>query len=134
MQEAQAALETARAETAAQAGAHKAELEALQARLEAKEGELGIALRSQAMTQSDLMHLRQRFETLQTEKNKVDALLTQVTSRLSIASKYLHLLDASARQEQFPSRSDTGPDRPTLLETPLDPRPKKRGKKRGKKP
>lgn len=64
--------------------------------LERKELDLGVALRSQAALQADLQAMRQKYETLITDKTEQDRLLLNVTSRLSAASDYLYMLQADS--------------------------------------
>ncbi|SOC06902.1 FkbM family methyltransferase [Rhodobacter maris] len=111
LREALTAMET-RAKTAesilSQRATRMEDAEAAQKRmaekLEQKDLDLGVAMRSQAAAQSDLLDLRGRFEALQTEKQTLDALLRRVTSRLSAASDHLHML-AAMPTEPTPSDS-----------------------------
>ncbi|MFD2175534.1 FkbM family methyltransferase [Rhodobacter lacus] len=86
------AAENALRQSAARLEAAETEAARVADRLEQKDLDLGVAMRSQAAAQSDLLDLRHRFEALQAEKQMLDALLTQVTSRLNAASQHLHML------------------------------------------
>jgi hypothetical protein len=107
--------------------AQKAETEALESQLQSrtkalksKDSDLGVALRSQAVMQADLLSLRQKYEVLRSEKAEQEALLVQVTSRLSAAANYLHVLKApeTAAAAQLAAPDDT----PTPAKTARKPR------------
>ncbi|MBU2963486.1 hypothetical protein KO516_22185 [Citreicella sp. C3M06] len=101
-------------------------LKDIKARLERKETDLGVALRSQAAAQADLLELRGRFETLRQEKDALDGLLIQVTTRLSAASDYLHMLNGPQNTPRRLADQDT-PAKPAVPKAPKKRRKPRRG-------
>ncbi|WP_299421870.1 hypothetical protein [uncultured Shimia sp.] len=79
------------------------EIEALQTKLDQKELEHGVLLRSQAALHSDFTKLQEKYEALYLDKKNQDTLLMTVTARLTAASGYLHQLNGSGESEVPPA-------------------------------
>ncbi len=80
------------------------------------ERDLKMAIRTHAATQSDLRDLQSQYATLRAAKEERDALLTQVTKRLSDASEHLHRLTAS-QDANAELRAEVDPQTPPHAET-----------------
>jgi FkbM family methyltransferase len=69
----------------------KEELSKARDEAESQRADLGIALRLQALRESDLTELQKRFAEVQEVKNQQQELLGKLHQRLSVAAKYLSL-------------------------------------------
>src|SRR5690606_20453661 len=73
-----------------------AELQKADAERQRARADLAVALRSQAVAQSDLRELQFRYAILHAERERQVGLLTKVTERLDEVALYLQDVDAAA--------------------------------------